>query len=69
MRFINGIKKVVIKDKKLVIEDFEGKLVSRSFKLYESIQKEFTDFCKMNNKYKVQDILCQALKEYMEKYI
>lgn len=63
-----SINKVVIEDKKLVIEDFEGKLVSRSFKLYEPIQKEFTDFCKMNNKYKVQDILCQALKEYMEKY-
>ncbi len=63
-----SINKVVIEDKKLVIEDFEGKLVSRSFKLYEPIQKEFTDFCKMNNKYKVQDILCQALKEYMDKY-
>ena len=61
-------KEVVIENKKLVIEDFDGKLVSRSFKLYESIQKEFTDFCKVNNKYKVQDILCQAIKEYMEKY-
>lgn len=60
--------KVVIEDKKLVIEDFEGKLVSRSFKLYESIQKEFTDFCKMNNKYKVQDILCQALKNFMDQH-
>lgn len=61
-------KKIVIEDKKLTIDNFEGKLVSRSFKLYEPIQKEFADFCKVNNRYKVQDILCQFIKEGLEKY-
>lgn len=60
--------KVVIEDKKLNIENFEGKIVTRSYKLYEPIQKEFTEFCKVNNKYKVQDILCQALKEFLQRY-
>lgn len=58
----------VVEAEKLKIEDFEGDLVVRSYKLYEPIQKEFTDFCKSNNKYKVQDILCQAIKEFLEKY-
>ena len=38
---------------KFVIDDLEDKLVSRSFKLYEPIQKEFADFYKVNNRYKV----------------
>lgn len=58
----------VVGAKKLNIEDFEGDIVVRSYKLYEPIQKEFTDFCKVNNKYKVQDILSQALKEFLDKY-
>ena len=58
----------VVETEKLKIDDFEGDIVVRSYKLYESIQKEFTEFCKINNKYKVQDILCQFIKEELEKY-
>ena len=58
----------VVDTKKLSISDFEGEIVVRSYKLYESIQKDFTEFCKRNNKYKVQDILSQALKEFLDKY-
>ena len=54
--------------KKLNIDDFEGDIVVRSYKLYGSIQKKFTDFCRKNNKYKVQDILSQALNDFLEKY-
>lgn len=54
--------------KKMEIIDFEGKLITRSFKIYECIQQEFTQFCKKNNKYKVQDILSQALREFLDKY-
>lgn len=59
--------KVVATDK-LNISDFEGDIVVRSYKLYEPIQKEFTEFCRVNNKYKVQDILSQFIKEGMERY-
>ena len=61
-------KEVVIEENKLVIGNFEGKLISRSFKLYEPIQKDFAEFCKVNNRYKVQDILCQFIKDGLEKY-
>lgn len=53
---------------KLVIDDFEGDVISRSFKIYEPIQKEFVEFCKANNKYKIQDIISQFIKEGLEKY-
>ena len=57
---------VVIEDK-LEINDFEGNVVVRSYKLYEPIQKEFAEFCS-SSKFRVQDILSQALKEFLEKY-
>ena len=58
----------VVQAEKFKVDDFEGEIVVRSYKLYEPIQKEFLDFCKKNNKYKVQDILCQFIKEGIEKY-
>jgi hypothetical protein len=58
----------VVQTEKFKVDDFEGDIVVRSFKLYEPIQKDFLEFCKKNNKYKVQDILSQALKEFLDKY-
>ena len=49
------------------IKNFEGKTVSRCYRLYEDVQKEFSKFCKKNSNHKVQDILSMALYEYMEK--
>lgn len=57
---------VVIEDK-LEIYDFEGKVIARSYKLYEPIQKEFAEFC-ASSKYRVQDIVSQAFKEFLDKY-
>lgn len=57
---------VVIEDK-LEIDDFEGKVVVRSYKLYEPIQKEFAEFC-ASSKYRVQDLVSQAFKEFLDKY-
>lgn len=48
------------------IKRFEGKTVSRCYRLYEGVQKDFSKFCKENSNYKVQDILSMALYEYME---
>lgn len=58
----------VVKTEKFKVDDFEGDIVVRSYKLYEPIQREFLEFCKKNNKYKVQDILSQFIKEGLEKY-
>lgn len=57
--------KVVTGD--LNIDNFEGKVVTRSYKIYEDVQKEFAEFC-ASSKYRVQDILTQAIKEFLEKY-
>lgn len=57
---------IVVEDK-LEIDDFEGKVVVRSYKLYEPIQKEFAEFCSIS-KYRVQDILSQVLREFLDKY-
>lgn len=51
----------------LKIYDFEGKVVTRSFKIYESVQKEFMEYC-ASSKYRVQDLVSQALKEFMENH-
>ncbi|NJB05094.1 hypothetical protein GSQ22_04445, partial [Clostridioides difficile] len=59
--------KVVGADK-LKINDFKGNTVTRSYKVYEDIQKEFAAFCEANKKYRVQDIISQALKDFMDKY-
>lgn len=59
--------KVVGADK-LNIDDFTGDIVVRSYKVYEDIQKEFVAFCEANKKYRVQDIISQALKDFMDKY-
>jgi len=58
----------VVQTEKFKVDDFEGDIVVRSYKLYENIQRDFLEFCKRNNKYKVQDILSQALKEFLDKY-
>ena len=58
----------VVQTEKFKVDDFEGEIVVRSYKLYEPIQKDFLEFCKRNNKYKVQDILSQFIKEGLEKY-
>ena len=58
----------VVQTEKFKVDDFEGDIVVRSYKLYEPIQREFLEFCKRNNKYKVQDILSQFIKEGLEKY-
>lgn len=58
----------VVATDKLQIDDFEENIVVRSYKIYENIQKEFAIFCEKNKKYRVQDIISQALKEFMEKY-
>lgn len=58
----------VVEADKLKINDFEGDTVTRSYKIYEDVQKDFVVFCEANKKYKVQDIISQALFEFIEKY-
>ena len=59
---------VVVEPGKFIIKEFKGNTVSRNFKLYEPLQKKLMRFCKKNNKYKIQDIVCTLLDEALENY-
>lgn len=63
--YLKSSNKVVSDD--LKIHDFEGEVVTRSYKIYEPIQKEFAEYCS-SSKYRVQDLISQALKDFLEKY-
>ena len=63
---LQSSKKVVEAKSKIDIPDYNEDSVVRSYKLYISTHKRFTEFCKANNKYKVQDILCYLLDRGMD---
>lgn len=58
----------VVEKEQLRIEANDNEIVTRSFKIYGDVYKEFMDFTKEHKEYKVQDIVSQALKELVEKY-
>lgn len=51
-----------------IIDNVEQKeIVTRSFKLYADVNKDFKNFCNKSN-YKAQDIVSVALREFLDKY-
>lgn len=51
-----------------IIDNVEQKeIVTRSFKLYADVNKDFKKFCNKSN-YKAQDIVSVALREFLDKY-
>jgi len=54
--------------KDLNIDEFEGNPVSRSYKIYPDIQIEFKEFCDKHKQYKVQDLVSQAFKNFLDLY-
>lgn len=47
--------------------DLEGKVVNRSFRVYDEVLKDFTKFCN-NSKYNQYDILSKFILEGIERY-
>ncbi|WP_283685079.1 hypothetical protein [Clostridium perfringens] len=45
----------------------KGKIIGRSFKIYENTSKKFTEFCKAHPELKMQEILSLALEIFMQK--
>ena len=53
----------------LKIDPNNNNTVTRSFKVYEDIYKEFMELSKEKYKtYKMQDLISQAIKEFCNKY-
>lgn len=62
------LQKNVVEKESLRIEANNNEIVTRSFKIYGDVYKEFMDFCKEHKEYRVQDIASQALAELVNKY-
>lgn len=58
--------KSAIKDIELM--SFTGDTANRSFRIDSNVLKDFNTFCKRNKKYKKQDLLSQAIQEFIDKY-
>lgn len=52
----------------LTIMPFTGTSENKSFRVDSKVSKEFNSFCKKYKEYKKQDLLSQALKEFIDKY-
>jgi len=51
----------------LELLEFDADTVTRAYRLYENVQKDFKIFCKKHSEYKVQDLISTALVEFMSK--
>ncbi len=59
---------IEIPELKINARALHGKLVLKTYKLYETAIKKITDFIEKHPQYKQQDIISQALIEFAEKY-
>lgn len=50
------------------VREFKGDTVTRAYRVYEDIQKEFKVYCKRHSEHKVQDIISSALAEFMKNH-
>lgn len=58
----------VVEKEQLRIEANDNDIVTRSFKVYGDVYKEFMQFCNEHKEYKVQQLVSQAFKELVERY-
>lgn len=60
--------KNIIEKEELKITKFKGEAENRTYKIYPDVLKAFNKFCKEHKQYKVQDIISQAILEFIKKY-
>lgn len=58
----------IIEVPELRINKFTGDLKPKTIKVYENVLEEFNKFVEEHNEYKQQDIVSQALWEFIQKY-
>lgn len=64
LELLSSTKKETLKIDSSVLS---GKVIGRSFKLYEDTSEKFTKFCNENKHLKMYEILTVALEEFMDK--
>lgn len=57
------IPKIEINKKKV-----NGPIITRSFRIYEAVLKDFIKFSEKHNQYSMQDLLSQSIIEFIERY-
>lgn len=62
------LQKQVVEKDQLRIEANDSEIITRSFKVYGDVYKDFMEFCKDHKEYKVQQLVSLALKELVQKY-
>lgn len=62
------LQKQVVEKEQLRIEANDNEIITRSFKVYGDVYKDFMEFCKDHKEYKVQQLVSLALKELVQKY-
>lgn len=60
--------KNVINVEPLQMQKFSGTVESKTFRIYKSVLSDFLVFAAKNKQYKQQDLVSQALAEFLEKY-
>ena len=58
----------VVEKIELRIDPNNNDTVTRSFKVYEDVYKDFLKLSKKHSTYKIQDLISQAIKEFVDKY-
>ena len=58
----------VVEKIELRIDPNNNDTVTRSFKVYEDVYKDFLELSKKHSTYKIQDLISQAIKEFVDKY-
>lgn len=59
---------IEVPELKMDKKHFTGEVMVKSYRIYSDIVKKFETFSKKQDQYKIQDLISQALLEFMERY-
>lgn len=68
LELLSNTKKETLKIDSSMSSVLSGKVIPRTFKLYENTSLRFTDFCNKHKELKMIEILTVALEEFMENH-
>lgn len=60
--------KNIIDPIELKISGFDGEVLAKTFRVHKNILSEFLEFSKAHSEYKQQDLISQALSEFIKRY-
>lgn len=67
-KIINNVKEEQIQKTITITIDTREKAIQKNLRMYESVAEDFKAFCNRHKEYKQQELVSQALREFMNKY-